>query len=526
MSTIWKGIEMNNNVIEMQDVFKIYPNGTVANRGVNFCVRAGEIHALVGENGAGKSTLMKMLFGLEEPTSGTIKINGQEVHFKSPKDAMAAGLGMVHQEFMLIPSFTVVENVALGNEVTRGLFCDRKTEEQKMRRIAEEFGLNLDLQSRVSQLPVGVKQRVEILKTLYNGAKVIILDEPTAVLTPQETEELFRSLKILVAKGHTIILITHKIQEVISISDRVTVLRDGSCIQTMNTADTNQEEISTLVVGRKLKPPVAREAYPEAKPVLRVENLTVANDRNPAAVKNLSLTVHSGEIFGIAGVDGNGQSDLIAALTGFAPLTAGKVYFEEQEISGIRTSALRKLSVGYIPEDRNTMGASLDSTIEENLVLNVHSQKDFSKGLLLDFKKLGAYSDQLIRDFEIKTDSGKLPVRSMSGGNIQKTVIARELSQEPKLIIACQPTRGVDIASIEYIHNKIIEQRNHGAAVLLISTELTEVMALSDRIGMMYSGELVATRDNDGTLDENEIGLYILGIKRQEPAAAPKEEVG
>ncbi len=507
---------MSENVIEMQNVYKIYPNGTVANKGINFSVRAGEIHALVGENGAGKSTLMKMLFGLERPTGGSIKVNGREVRFKSPKDAMAAGLGMVHQEFMLVPSFTVVENVALGNELVKGIICDRKTERKKMQKIAEEFGLEIDLNSRIYQLPIGVKQRVEILKTLYNGAKTIILDEPTAVLTPQETEELFQSLRMLVAKGYTIILITHKIQEVVSVSDRVTVLRDGAVIRTMDTRDTTQEEISTLMVGRKLSPPIARKQFSDMETVFAVKGLNVSNRRKAGAVKDVSFSIRAGEVFGIAGVDGNGQTELIAALTGFAPVNSGEVYFQGRKITNMTIADLRDLSIGYIPEDRNTMGASLDSSIGENLVLNVLKRKSFSWGPLIDQKAFSAYSDKLIRNFEIKTDSRKLPMRSMSGGNVQKAVVARELSEDPKLIIACQPTRGVDIASIEYIHNKIIEQRNAGAAVLLVSTELTEILALSDRIGMMYNGELVAVVNNDEALTENEIGLYILGLKRQE----------
>lgn len=498
------------NVIEMKDMYKIYPNGTVANSGVNFCVKKGEIHALVGENGAGKTTLMKVLFGLEEKTKGAIYISGKEVNFKSPREAIANGMGMVHQEFMLVPSYTVAQNIALGNEKKKKIFCDRKSEKEQMEKISKQFGLTADFDEPVYRLSVGAKQRIEILKVLYNNAKIIILDEPTAVLTPQETEELFCSLRLMVKDGYTIVLITHKIKEVMDISDSVTVLRNGQTIKTLKTSETNPDEITRLMIGRQLKPKRERVECSGKKKIFEVEHLNVMDRRGALKVKDMSFSIKEGEIFGIAGVEGNGQAELIDAIIGFLKPASGKVYYDGKDITGISTADFRKKSIGYIPDDRNLRGSSLNQSVAENFIICSHSSGEFNKGPVLNWKKVRRQARHLIDEYEIKTDGETALVGSMSGGNVQKVIVAREISKRPDLLIACQPTRGVDISSIEYIHNKIIEQRNEGAAVLLISAELTEIMGLSDKIGMLYNGELVAIRDNDNTITENEIGKYIL----------------
>ena len=498
------------NVIEMKDMYKIYPNGTVANSGVNFCVKQGEIHALVGENGAGKTTLMKVLFGLEEKTKGAVYISGKEVNFKSPREAIASGMGMVHQEFMLVPSYTVAQNIALGNEKKKRIFCDRKSEKEQMKKISKQFGLVADFDEPVYRLSVGAKQRVEILKVLYNNARIIILDEPTAVLTPQETEELFSSLRLMVKDGYTIVLITHKIKEVMDISDSVTVLRNGKTIKTLKTSETSADEITRLMIGRQLKPKRERTEYSGGKTVFEVEDLNVLDRRGALKVKNMSFSIKEGEIFGIAGVEGNGQSELIDAIIGFLKPSSGKVFYDGKDITGISTSDFRKESIGYIPDDRNLRGSSLTQSVAENFIICSHNDGIFNKGPFLNWKEVRRESRHLIDEYEIKTDGEMALVGSMSGGNVQKVIVAREISKKPDLLIACQPTRGVDVSSIEYIHNKIIEQRNEGTAVLLISAELTEIMGLSDKIGMLYNGALVAIRDNDESITENEIGKYIL----------------
>ncbi len=504
------------NVIEMKDMYKIYPNGTVANSGVNFCAKRGEIHALVGENGAGKSTLMKVLFGLEEKTKGEIRILGKEVNFKSPKDAIQNGMGMVHQEFMLVPSYTVAENIALGNEKKKKLLCDRRSEKEQINQISKQFGLAVEPDEPVYRLSVGAKQRVEILRVLYNKARIIILDEPTAVLTPQETDELFRSLRLMAKDGYTIILITHKIKEVMDISDAVTVLRNGKTIKTLKTSETCPEEITRLMIGRQLKPKIGRTDRKAEELVFKVENFNVLDRRGVLKVKNMSFDIKAGEVFGIAGVEGNGQSELVDAIIGFLKPSSGKVFYKGKDITGASTSDFRKEAIGYIPDDRNLRGSSLNQSIAENFVICSHGSEKFHKGLFLKWKDIREESKHLIREYEIRADGEMAPVGSMSGGNIQKVIVARELSKKPDLLIACQPTRGVDIASIEYIHNKIIEQRNEGTAVLLISAELSEIMGLSDRIGMLYDGELVAIRKNDETVTENEIGKYILNGRQKQ----------
>lgn len=505
-------------LLEMKDIQKIYPNGTVANSGVNLSVAEGEIHALVGENGAGKSTLMKILFGLEMPTQGEIIYKGQKISFNGPKDAISQGIGMVHQHFMLVPSFTVAENIVLGDEPRKGLFSlfrDRKKAIDITKKLVSDYGLQVPPKSKASEISVGRKQRVEILKVLYRGAKLLILDEPTAVLTPQETDELFKSLKDLTKQGYTIIFITHKLREVMEISDRITVLRAGRTIGTLITKETNEEAISRMMVGRDVLLRVEKQPAEPKEVVLSINEMVVDDDQGKTAVNQVSFDVRAGEIFGIAGVEGNGQTELIEALTGLRSVKNGSIRYQEEPIEGESVLSIRQKQIAHIPEDRQTRGACLTASIEENLILDRYREKGFTKNLMLNQKKIKQFSDELVKSYDVRTSSVKQPANSLSGGNLQKVVIAREFSKNPKLLIASQPTRGVDIGAIEFIHKEIVKKRDDGAAVLLVSAELSEVMSLSDRIGVMYNGELVAILENALTLTEEEVGYYMLGVKKQ-----------
>ncbi|MGV3488171.1 MAG: ABC transporter ATP-binding protein [Tuberibacillus sp.] len=502
-------------LLEMRNIHKIYPNGTVANSGVNLSVDEGEIHALVGENGAGKSTLMKILFGLETPTEGQIIYKGKDVSFNGPKDAISQGIGMVHQHFMLVPSFTVAENIVLGDEPKKGLFRDRKKAIEITNKLVEDYGLQVPAKSRASEISVGRKQRVEILKVLYRGAKLLILDEPTAVLTPQETDELFKSLKDLTKLGYTIIFITHKLREVMEISDRITVLRAGRTVGSLITKETNEEAISRMMVGRDVLLRVEKEPARPKETVLSIKDIVVEDDQGKTAVDHVSFDVRAGEIFGIAGVEGNGQTELIETLTGLRSVKSGSIRYQGEAIENKSVLSIRKKKIAHIPEDRQTRGACLTASIEENLILDRYRDKEFSKGFILNQKKINQFSDELIKSYDVRTSSAKQAAGSLSGGNLQKVVIAREFSKDPKLLIASQPTRGVDIGAIEFIHKEIVKKRDDGAAVLLVSAELSEVMSLSDRLGVMYNGELVAVLENTKDLTEEEIGYYMLGVKKQ-----------
>ncbi|MCP1312434.1 ABC transporter ATP-binding protein [Paenibacillus tyrfis] len=506
-------------LLEMKDIYKTFPNGTKANQGVNISVHEGEIHALVGENGAGKSTLMKILFGLETPTQGTIFFRGAPVVFQSPKDAIKLGMGMVHQHFMLAPSLTVSENIVLGDEPRTGpfnLFRNRDKERADVTNLMQSYGLNLDPDELVETISVGQKQRVEILKVLYRGARLIILDEPTAVLTPQETDELFVSIKALVKQGYTVIFITHKLREIMEISNRVTVLKAGKTVSTLLTKDTNQDEISRLMVGRDVILRVDKRKAEPKDVVLSVHELRVKNDKGTIAVQDLSLSVRSGEIFGIAGVEGNGQTELVEAITGLRKAMDGRIKYFDQDLLSKSVAQIRSSKIGHVPEDRQTTGACLTSTIAENLVLDVYRHPEFKWGPFLRQKKIDEFAKVMMQVFDVRAKHGGIMAGSLSGGNMQKVVIARELSKNPKLLIVSQPTRGVDIGAIEFIHKEIVKKRDEGAAVLLISAELSEVMSLSDRIGVIYNGKIVAVLENGPSLTEEEIGYYMLGVKQQE----------
>lgn len=505
-------------LLEMKDIYKIFPDGTVANRGVNFKVNEGEIHALVGENGAGKSTLMKILFGLEKPTSGTITYKGMPANFEDPRDAIKNGLGMVHQHFMLAPSLTVSENIVLGDEPRKGifnLFRDRAKEEKIIEELMQRFKLNVKPNESIHSISVGQKQRVEILKVLYRGAKLIILDEPTAVLTPQETDELFLSLKSLISEGFTIIFITHKLREVMEISDRITVLKAGQSIKTLITKETNEEEISQLMVGREVLFRVEKLPPKLNDTVLEVKNVTTTDKENFKTLNNVSFSVRGGEILGIAGIEGNGQTELIEVIAGMLKADSGEVKYLNENILGLNINDIRNKQIGHIPEDRQSTGACLETTIHENLILDVHKNKEYKLGPFLREKKLRKFSKEMMEKFDIRANNEMTMAGSLSGGNLQKVVIAREMAKNPKLLLAAQPTRGVDIGAIEFIHREIIKRRDLGSAVLLVSAELSEIMALSDRIAVMYKGEIVAILQNSDELTEEEIGYYMLGLKKE-----------
>lgn len=500
-------------VVEMRDIVKEYPNGVRANEHVSLEVRPQEIHALVGENGAGKSTLMKILYGMERPTAGQIFVRGRPVTINTPHEAIALGIGMVHQNFMLVPSFTIAENVVLGSEPLRGGFLDYKAAVEVTRSLSERYGLTVDPEATVDAVPVGTRQRVEILKALYRGADVLILDEPTAVLTPQETTELFAAIRQLVGSGKTVIFISHKLREVKEISDRVSVMRNARMVNTVNTAEVNEEQIARMMVGREVflavdKPPVQR-----GRPVLQVRDLEYVSDAGVETLKHVSLNVYAGEILGIAGVEGNGQTELVEVITGLRPATAGQVILDGLDITRFSPRQVRQAGVAHIPEDRLTNGVALSASIAENLIVDRYEQPPFTRRGLMQPDEVVRNAEALIEQYAIRAPDGMLPVGALSGGNMQKVVVARELSSRPKLLIAAQPTRGVDIGASEFMYEQLLQARSAGVAILLVSADLNEVMSLSDRIAVMKDGRLTAIFSDVGALGEEEIGYYMLGVK-------------
>ncbi|HWO78019.1 MAG TPA: ABC transporter ATP-binding protein [Bacillus sp. (in: firmicutes)] len=499
-------------IIEMLNIRKEFP-GIVANDNVTLQVKPGEIHALLGENGAGKSTLMNVLFGLYQPEQGEIRVRGQKVDITSPNVANDLGIGMVHQHFMLVEDFTVTENIILGNEPTVGkAFNNKKYARKKVKEISEQYGLKVDPDAKISDISVGMQQRVEILKTLYRGAEILIFDEPTAVLTPQEITDLIQIMKNLIKEGKSIILITHKLKEIMSVCDRVTVIRKGVGIGTLNVSETNPNELASLMVGRDI---VFKTEKKDAQPkdvVLSVEKLVVKDSRGFNAVNQLSLDVRAGEIVGIAGVDGNGQTELIEAITGLRKVESGTITLNGKRIDNLKPRKITESGVGHIPQDRHKHGLVLDYSIGENMVLQTYYQPPFSKKGILDFKAIYEKANQLIEEFDVRTPSAYTPARALSGGNQQKAIIGREVDRNPDLLIAAQPTRGLDVGAIEFIHQRLIEQRNTDKAVLLISFELDEIMNVSDRIAVIYEGSIIAIVDPKQT-SEQELGLLMAGSK-------------
>ncbi|MBO1510350.1 ABC transporter ATP-binding protein [Metabacillus bambusae] len=500
-------------VIEMLNIRKEFP-GIVANDNITLQVKKGEIHALLGENGAGKSTLMNVLFGLYQPEKGEIRVKGKKVDITNPNIANDLGIGMVHQHFMLVDTFTVTENIILGNEPKKGTSINLKEAEKQVKEISEKYGLKVDPTAKISDISVGMQQRVEILKTLFRGAEILIFDEPTAVLTPQEIKELIQILKTLINEGKSIILITHKLKEIMEVCDRVTVIRKGEGIGTVDVSDTNPNELASLMVGREVSFTTEKIPASPKEDVLTIENLVVKDNRQVPMVNSLSLSIRAGEIVGIAGVDGNGQTELIEAITGLRKVHSGTVKINNKNITNMHPRKITETGIGHIPQDRHKHGLVLDFPVGENMVLQTYYQKPFSKRGVLNFKAIYDKASQLIKEFDVRTPSSTTLARALSGGNQQKAIIGREVDRNPDLLIAAQPTRGLDVGAIEFIHSRLIEQRDNGKAVLLISFELDEIMNVSDRIAVIYEGKIVDIVDPKETT-EQELGLLMAGSKRQ-----------
>ena len=502
-------------VVEMLNIRKEFP-GIVANDNITLQLKEGEIHALLGENGAGKSTLMGMLFGMYKPDRGCIKVRGKEVKISNPNVANDLGIGMVHQHFKLVDNFTVTENIILGCEPRKGLTVDIKTAAKKIEELSKQYGLNVDPYAKIENISVGMQQRVEILKMLYRNANVLIFDEPTAVLTPSEIDELISIMKNMTKEGKSIILITHKLKEIKEAANRCTVIRRGKYIGTVDVKDTTEADMAKMMVGREVSFKVEKT---EAKPkdiVVKIEDLSVNNNKKVLGLKNFSLDIRAGEIVGIAGVEGNGQTELVEALTGMRSVESGNIIFKGRNI--VKDSIRERIDDGmaHIPEDRHKRGLILDYTMEDNMVLKAYKKKPFSNKGLINRAKISEYAQKIIETFDVRSgEGGKSIARSLSGGNQQKGVIGREIESNPDFLIAVQPTRGLDVGSIEYIHKRLVEQRDLGKAVLLVSLELDEVLNVSDRIAVVNNGELVGIVNASET-NENEVGLMMAGIKKEE----------
>ncbi|MDF2946040.1 MAG: heme transporter ATP-binding protein [Bacillales bacterium] len=512
---IWSfllGVVYLEFVIEMLNIRKEFP-GIVANDNITLQVKKGEIHALLGENGAGKSTLMNVLFGLYQPEKGEIKVRGNAVKITNPNIANRLGIGMVHQHFMLVHNFTVTENIILGSETTKNGTINIKDAAIKIKELSDRYGLSVDPYAKIEDITVGMQQRVEILKVLYRGANILIFDEPTAALTPQEINELIDIMKKLVSEGKSIILITHKLKEIMAVCDSVTIIRRGRGIKTLDVSATNPDELAALMVGREVNFKVEKGPANPKSTVLDINDLVVYDARNLPAVNGLNLEVKAGEILGIAGVDGNGQSELIEAITGLRKVASGIIKLSKNDITNKPTRKITEAGIGHIPQDRHKHGLVLDFTMRENMVLQTYYNKPYSKSGILQNDVIAKKAQQLIEEFDVRTPSDLTLARSLSGGNQQKAIIAREVDRSPDLLIAAQPTRGLDVGAIEFIHKKLIEERDKGKAVLLISLELDEVMNVSDRIAVIYEGKIIEIVDAKQTT-EQELGLLMAGGNR------------
>ncbi|MDL2219652.1 ABC transporter ATP-binding protein [Ruminococcaceae bacterium OttesenSCG-928-O06] len=509
-------------IIEMLGITKRFP-GIVANDDITLQLEKGEIHALLGENGAGKSTLMSVLFGMYRPDEGVIRKNGAVVQINDPNDANRLGIGMVHQHFKLVHNFTVLQNIILGVETTRGGFLQMQDAREKVVALSEKYGFAIDPDALIEDITVGMQQRVEILKMLYRENEILIFDEPTAVLTPQEITELMKIMKGLVAEGKSILFITHKLNEIKEVADRCTVLRKGKCIGTVQVATTSKEELSEMMVGRKVNLVVEKGPANPGAEVFRVQGLSVqghAGSKHP--VRDVSLSVRSGEIVCIAGIDGNGQTEFVQAITGLIQPSAGSIHLAGQDITHASVRRRNTSGMAHIPEDRHRHGLVLDFPLAYNLVLQSYFEPQFCKAGFLQYDAIYEYADKLIEKYDIRTGQGANTLaRSMSGGNQQKAIVAREIEQAPEILVAVQPTRGLDVGAIEYIHKKLVEERDAGKGILLVSLELDEVMNLSDRILVIYEGEIVADLD-PAKVTVQELGLYMAGSKRDAPAQTEK----
>ena len=501
------------NIIETIKLTKLY-GGFTANDSIDFKVEEGESHAVVGENGAGKSTLMNMLYGLQQPSSGDILIRGEKVVMTNPRDAISIGIGMVHQHFKLVPSFTIYENIMLGNELTRFGKVDRKKEIEVINHLIEKYEFRMNPQDRICDISVGMQQKVEILKMLYRNVDILILDEPTAVLTPQEVDELITNLVGLKKNGKTIVIITHKLSEVKACSDSLTVIRRGRLIDRLRTDTVSEKDIARLMVGRDVLLRVEKQEQEAGEEVLSAADLTVKDHRGINLLNNVSFNVRRGEILGFAGVEGNGQSELVKVLTGLIKTESGKLIFKGGDITNISADRVRQIGIGIIPEDRYREGLCKEMTVSENIAAGYQGCKPYSSKGIMDIKATDTRRDALIEEYDIRVGDPEGTIAQLSGGNAQKVIIARELSMNPDLIIACQPTRGVDIASIEFIHKSLLEMRKQGKAIVLITSELSDVMSLSDRIAVLYKGEIIDEVSASGA-EKEELGLLMAGLRKE-----------
>jgi len=502
------------NAVEMLNITKEYP-GVIANNNVTLIVRKGEIHGLIGENGAGKSTIMNLLYGMGRPDSGVIKINEKEVSLSSPKDAIKLGIGMVHQHFMLAPTLSVIENIVLGKAPKKFLMVDMNKARKEVGKILERYSFELDLDAKVYQLSIGQMQRVEIVKALYRGADILILDEPTAVLTPQEVVELIHIMKQLKTQGCTIIIITHKLKEVMAATDRITVMRKGCVTGSLETEHTNEKELANLMVGREVNLKIEKTPARSKEKVLQVDKINVMNKRGRLAVKDVTFHVARGEILGVCGVEGNGQTELIDAITGLSPVVGGTIKVFDKEIQNLSVRKRRECRMSHIPEDRLKVGSAKTCSIKENLILNNYYKNEFSSHGFLKKDAISSHAENLIERFSIKVPDSNYALGTLSGGNMQKVILAREIDTDPEILITAQPTRGVDIGAIEYIRKELAALKEEGKAILLISAELEEIMSLSDRIIVMYEGEIAAAVTPEEVTEE-ELGLYMAGARKMD----------
>jgi len=506
-------------IVEMLHITKDFP-GIRANDDITLQIEERSIHALLGENGAGKSTLMSILFGLYQPDSGSIRVRGKEVKISDPNVATSLGIGMVHQHFKLVHNFTVTENIILGMEPRKGPVIDIRAAEQKVEELSKLYGLSVDPRAKIEDISVSMQQRVEILKMLYRDAEILIFDEPTAVLTPQEIHELMQIMRRLVEEGKTILLITHKLKEIKEVADTCTVLRRGKLVSTVSVADTDEQKMAEMMVGRQVSFHVDKGPAKPGDELLRIEQLNVKNVKGVLGVKNLSLTVRAGEVLGLCGIDGNGQAELVYAITGLTKVESGKIFLKDKEITNLSIKERIDLGLGHIPEDRQKYGLVLDFTLGENFIIHNYYERPFASRGILRRKAILENAQRLIREFDVRSGQGAMtPARAMSGGNQQKAIVAREIDRSPEVFVVVQPTRGLDVGAIEYIHRRIIEERDKNKAILLVSLELAEIMDVSDRIAVIYNGEIVGIVDAAST-NENELGLMMSGALRKSGGAS------
>ena len=505
---------MVSPILELSNINKSFGH-VHANKDINLTINEGTIHGIIGENGAGKSTLMSIVYGLYQADSGKIKVSGKEINLKSPRDSIENGIGMVHQHFMLVENFTVLENIVLGFEGELIFGKNLKKAKTDLKNLCDTYNLNVDLDSIISDLSVGFRQRVEILKSLYRGAEVFILDEPTGVLTPQEVDELFKILRSLKEEGKTIVLITHKLNEIMDLTSEVSVMRQGEVVGHTKTQNTNREKLAEMMVGRSVLLRINKSKVEKGDVVFKVENLTVKDDLDVTRVKNVNLEIHAGEILGLAGVTGNGQTELLEALSGIRKVESGEIYLKDEKISDnsglLNPRELKEKGLAHVPEDRQRMGLITDFKAYENLIFGYHDQEPYSKSSIMKENQILDYSKKVMEEYDVRPISPNLMTSNFSGGNQQKLILSRELNESPKILLVGQPTRGVDIGAIEFIHQRLIDMRDKGAAILLVSVELEEVLSLSDRIVVMFDGNIVGERINKNVTDR-ELGLLMAGV--------------